>query len=633
MNGGDDKGPPSDDDRTVVNPGTKAVAKPRTRPRASRATAKPQSEVAVETAGQVRPGEILNHIFEVRRFIARGGMGEVFEGINVNTDERVAIKVMLPHLAADPSIQAMFRKEARTLTKINHSGLVQYRVLAQEPRLGVFYIVTEFIEGASLSDRLATLQATPQQLRGLLRKLAEGLAAAHALGAIHRDISPDNVMLADDRLDRAKIIDFGIAKDLDPGEGTIIGDGFAGKLGYIAPEQLGDFDRSIGPWTDVYSLALTIMAVALGRDVNMGKTMVEAIDRRRSGVDLSAAPEEIRDVLEAMLRADPAKRLRSMEDVLRMLDRPPPPARKRLFTVAPGSNAAPAADEPDGTPERARRRPIVWAAAATLLVAGVVGAAVLLRGDGDAGGSAASRQIAATSLDRADVARRAVSSELRTLACSWLDVADVKASGDRVSVSFRGVSGKIPQALERIRGALRSVGVEQAAIDFSDVSPISSNTCGPIEAFVLVRADGPARLAVAQRKFEMTPLPADAGPQAGTPGAEAVFTLDLGRLPDDLSLVGIDEAGDMVQMAATKAEVIANAKDIGNGRYRFSFLTTHSGWSGILLLTGAGPFDRALLTSQPDMRDRDWEERFLKLARERNWKSEMVWYRTVDERS
>jgi serine/threonine protein kinase len=70
----------------------------------------------------------LNHIFEVKRFIARGGMGEVFEGINVNSDERVAIKVILPHLAADPRVQAMFRKEAKTLTTAQPSALVQYRV-------------------------------------------------------------------------------------------------------------------------------------------------------------------------------------------------------------------------------------------------------------------------------------------------------------------------------------------------------------------------------------------------------------------------------------------------------------------------------------------------------------------------
>ena len=103
---------------------------------------------------RIKIGDVLNHIFEVQRFIARGGMGEVFEGINVNSEERVAIKVILPHLAADPAVQAMFRKEARTLTRLSHPALVQYRVLAQEPSLGVFYIVTEFIDGLNIGERL-----------------------------------------------------------------------------------------------------------------------------------------------------------------------------------------------------------------------------------------------------------------------------------------------------------------------------------------------------------------------------------------------------------------------------------------------------------------------------------------------
>ncbi len=113
--------------------------------------AAPPAPRAASPATSVGPGVVLNNIYEAKRFLARGGMGEVYEGFNVNTDERVAIKVMLPSLAADPNVQAMFRKEARTLTRLHHPAVVQYRVLAQEPHLNVFYIVTEFIDGAALS--------------------------------------------------------------------------------------------------------------------------------------------------------------------------------------------------------------------------------------------------------------------------------------------------------------------------------------------------------------------------------------------------------------------------------------------------------------------------------------------------
>ncbi|MBW8785901.1 MAG: serine/threonine protein kinase, partial [Novosphingobium sp.] len=294
MNGDDEARPPGSEDRTVFSPATGFSGGPAPSPAPAAAWTAPPSAAAPGGAPaapseprRIQVGDVLNHIFQVTRFIARGGMGEVFEGINVNSEERVAIKVILPHLAADPSVQAMFRKEARTLTRLSHPALVQYRVLAQEPQLGVFYIVTEFIEGQNLSDVLPQIDASPAQLASLLKRLAEGLAAAHALGAIHRDMSPDNVMFEEGRFERVKIIDFGIAKDLDASSGTIVGDGFAGKLNYVAPEQLGDYDRQVGPWTDVYSLGLVILAVARRKDVDMGGSLVDAVDKRRAGPDLS----------------------------------------------------------------------------------------------------------------------------------------------------------------------------------------------------------------------------------------------------------------------------------------------------------------------------------------------------------
>jgi serine/threonine protein kinase len=335
----------------------------------SQPSAGPITESA--THGRVSVGDVLNGIYEVKRLIRRGGMGEVYEGINIASDERVAIKVMLPSLAADPKVQAMFRKEARTLTRMAHPALVQYRVLAQEPRLNVLYIVTEFVDGVELTDVLGQVEPTSPVLKALMRRLADGLRAAHELGAVHRDISPDNVLLPDRRLDHARIIDFGIAKDLDPSKATIIGDGFAGKLGYVAPEQFGDFGRDIGPWTDVYSLGLVILAVASGKDVDMGSTLVEAVDKRRAGVDVNAAPEDLRPVLSRMLAADPVKRARSMDEVLAMIDDRPttlPPVELPIsvahtkaaqFTVPPVTQP-PAPDPVAAAPVSEPTAPPTW---------------------------------------------------------------------------------------------------------------------------------------------------------------------------------------------------------------------------------------------------------------------------------
>ncbi|MDB5695985.1 MAG: hypothetical protein JWN21_1528, partial [Sphingomonas bacterium] len=375
----DDTSAPNDggeEPRTVFMPGggatqpSRDVAEPvrgQTQPPGGQTTVSLQTQFAPRTDGQaIQVGDVLNHIFEVRRFIARGGMGEVFEGVNVNTDERVAIKVMLPSLAADPNVIGMFRKEARTLTRLQHEALVQYRVLAQEPQLGVLYIVTEYVDGANLADVLGQQRPSAADLALLLRRLASGLRVAHQLGAIHRDMSPDNVLLENGELALAKVIDFGIAKDLDPGSKTIVGDGFAGKLNYVAPEQLGDFGREVGPWSDVYSLALVILAVALGKNVQMGGSLVDAVDKRRAGPDLSGAPEEIRPILQKMLAPNPADRLRSMDAVLAELE-------PKIALVAP--------------PAKPRTGLLIGAGVG---VAALAGAAFLLLGRGnDAPGVAA----------------------------------------------------------------------------------------------------------------------------------------------------------------------------------------------------------------------------------------------------
>ena len=115
-----------DPDRTIYNPGSGFT--PEQQPAVSAAPSSPPVPASAHPAAPpplpaggaqaIKVGDVLNHLYEVRRHIARGGMGEVFEGANVNySEERVAIKVILPHLAADPAVQGMFYKEARTLDR------------------------------------------------------------------------------------------------------------------------------------------------------------------------------------------------------------------------------------------------------------------------------------------------------------------------------------------------------------------------------------------------------------------------------------------------------------------------------------------------------------------------------------
>jgi serine/threonine-protein kinase len=615
-----DKQPPrpEGEERTVFSPGAPAPAHP-TRPTRGFA---PRSD-----AVGIKVGDILNHIFEVKRFLARGGMGEVFEGCNVHTEERVAIKVMLPALAGDEKVIAMFRKEAKTLTRLHHQALVEYRVLAQEPDLHVLYIVTDYIEGTSLSASLGTLKPSPEQLAALLRRLAGGLAAAHELGAVHRDISPDNVILENDDIDEAKVIDFGIAKDLDASAATIVGDGFAGKLNYVAPEQLGDFGREIGPWSDVYSLGLVILAVAMGRNVDMSGSLVDAIDKRRRGPDLAAIPDDLRPLLAAMLRPDPKERLRSMADVLAMLDgaRIPSPAtaRERL-PAEPG--AAP--------PPRGAARGLIVGLLLALLLAAAGGAWYLGLIPGP------EREVAAPpprAGDPVETARGAIDAVLPSVGCTWLDIGRIESQSGRVTVAMRGVAGDADVAVGQLRGALVQAGLQNPQVDFGDVAPIRQAGCAMLDAFRQIRDPAAGHLSSPRTRYEMV-LQQD-GAYAGRAASNPVLDLAPGDPGRDIALLGIEPSGQITLLLRSRAQfeqVLARSvggrpvSREGNGRFRLHVDSDHDGWSGFALISGRGPFDAELLAPDIGARGPEWRDRFLAAARAGGWSAEMVWYESVN---
>lgn len=651
MTGDDRNRPPEDEPRTVFNPGGFDTGAPAPTPYAAPApshqpppqqTAMPATtqmtsspfatSFAPRTDGKsIQVGDVLNHIFEVKRFIARGGMGEVFEGINVNSEERVAIKVMLPALAADPNVISMFRKEARTLTRLQHEALVNYRVLAQEPQLGVLYIVTEYVDGKNLADVLGQLKPTSADLKGLLRRLASGLRVAHQLGAIHRDMSPDNVLLEDGRLDKAKIIDFGIAKDLDPGSATIVGEGFAGKLNYVAPEQLGDFGRQIGPWTDVYSLGLVMLAVAGGKNVAMGGSLVDAVDKRRAGPDLSAAPDDLKPILGDMLRANPEERLRSMDAVIAALDALDSPAATAFAPLPGGAGAAP--------PVKGNKGLLIGGVVAALVIAGLViwlvagrGGEAPKGGEQVAGGTAP----AAASRDPVAVARSTINSVLPSVSCTWLSLVDVSGGAGGPSIKLTGVAGNPSTAQNEIGSALSAQGITNANIDFSEVAPITPAGCAALDTYRQVRNGETPRLSVPQRKFEMATLGPEAGEDAGKVGANAVIDINVGDPSRDVAIVGIEPSGQITPLITSRKalqEEVANKgiQDLGGDRYRLTISTTHANWSGILLVSGEGPIEEPQVAPDLGARGPAWTNGFVSEAASKGWQTDMVWYKTVDE--
>ncbi|SFN86293.1 serine/threonine protein kinase [Mesorhizobium sp. NFR06] len=261
-------------------------------------------------------GTQLSGIYELDEKIASGGMGEVYRGHNIQTGDHVAIKIVLPEFARDQTILSLFRKEASILNHLSHDAVVRYHVFTIDKGIGRPYLAMEFVDGESLFDVMRRGPMPGEDVRRLCHRLASGLSAVHQAGAVHRDLSPDNIILPGGWVERAKIIDFGIARSATGGE-TLIGGKFAGKYNYVSPEQLGLYGGDVSEQSDIYSLGLVLAAALRGKPLDMSGSQYEVIEKRRTVPDLSDIDPDFHELLEAMLQPDPRDRPASMAEIAR----------------------------------------------------------------------------------------------------------------------------------------------------------------------------------------------------------------------------------------------------------------------------------------------------------------------------
>jgi serine/threonine protein kinase, bacterial len=261
------------------------------------------------------PGTRLNGIYEIDQVIGAGGMGEVYKCHEIQTGAAVAIKMLLPEMAENEAALALFRREAAALHHLPHDAIVRYFVFTVEPALRRPYLAMEFVEGRPLSDILAEGPLTFEALLKLMRRVASGLHAAHERGIIHRDVSPDNIIVPLGDVTRAKIIDFGIARSAQFGDKTIIGSGFAGKENYVSPEQVGLYGSEVTAKSDIYSLGLLLFHALTGQKLDMGGSQFQLVQKRQRVPDLGGVDLRIRPLLERMLQPDPERRPATMEEI------------------------------------------------------------------------------------------------------------------------------------------------------------------------------------------------------------------------------------------------------------------------------------------------------------------------------
>lgn len=306
--GGQDKPEvPADEDATRIVPArAEATARVARSPPIAAAPGSPR--------GPLQPGQMLAHTYQIEAHLARGGMGEVYRARNVELRTVHAIKVIAPELVNDAHVIEMFTEEARKLRMVRDDAVVSYDGMFRDAD-GLLYLVMEFVDGVALSKVLRERALGPDELRRLRDRLAQGLAAAHDKLIYHRDISPDNIILVDGRVEQAKIIDFGIAKAAGAGERTVIGSDFAGKYSYVSPEQLGMYGGQVDARSDIYSLGLVLAAAGLGHPLAMGDSPGTAVEARRAVPDLTGLPADLRAELTPLLEPKPADRPRSMREL------------------------------------------------------------------------------------------------------------------------------------------------------------------------------------------------------------------------------------------------------------------------------------------------------------------------------
>ena len=215
---------------------------------------------------------LLDGKYQIVDRLGVGGMGEIFKVRHIHLNELRVIKIMRPNIAQDDQGLQRFLQEARTSTMIKHKNLAMLYDFAQLED-GSYYMVWEFIDGTNIQKWIAQNGPMPARLTVEIGIQAlQGLEHLHSMGLIHRDISPENLMLSQDHHGKllVKVIDFGIAKQLAEGEG---GQGltqtgmFLGKLKYASPEQAGFLKEGehLDPRSDLYSFGIVMYEMLAGR--------------------------------------------------------------------------------------------------------------------------------------------------------------------------------------------------------------------------------------------------------------------------------------------------------------------------------------------------------------------------------
>jgi serine/threonine protein kinase len=267
--------------------------------------------------------------YQIKGLLGRGGMGTVYLGWQEELEREVALKVLSPHFAADPTMRKRFRAEARATAALHHRHIVPIYDYGESQ--GMLYFAMERVDGMSLDKHVTAARRMkkpalpPLDAARRFAGVADALGLAHRRRLLHRDVKPGNILVGTDGT--LALTDFGLAKALDHASMhlTSKGGGFLGTLHYASPEQA--LGAELTPASDLYSLGVTVFEAVTGELPRDGKTteaLLQAIlhgTPRRLRDCLPKPPRDLEAVLEKLLSREPGDRYQDGEELARDLQR------------------------------------------------------------------------------------------------------------------------------------------------------------------------------------------------------------------------------------------------------------------------------------------------------------------------
>jgi len=311
--------------------------------------------IAAETHIEASSKPMMSHIagsqigaYQLLEPLGRGGMGEVYLALDTRLGRKVAVKLLLAEFTTDKDRLRRFEQEARAASALNHPNIITIHEIGKTD--SIHYIVTEYVEGETLRQRLASAPQIGMKLSetiGLAAQIAAALAAAHGAGIIHRDIKPENVMVRRDGI--VKVLDFGLAKLTEPSSpafstqaatlarnrtdtGVVMG-----TPRYMAPEQARG--EKVDARTDIFSLGVVLYEMLAGRAPFIGGTASDCIAAilREEPPELSETNQKVTPQLEKIVRRclekRPEQRFQSASDLCFALEALSTPAGGKMETA------------------------------------------------------------------------------------------------------------------------------------------------------------------------------------------------------------------------------------------------------------------------------------------------------------